>query len=365
MSGSSIGKLFSLTTFGESHGKAIGAVIDGCPAGLSLCEDDIQKDLDRRKPGASKYSTKRIEADKCEIISGVFEGKSTGAPIAILIYNKNQTEKDYSDIKEFYRPAHADYTYDMKYSHRDYRGGGRSSGRESAARVAGGAIARKILSEAGIFVTAYTKSIGEFSVPDENINISKRFNNPLVMPDDETYIKASEYLDELMKSGDSSGGICQCVVKGLPAGLGEPVFSKLDAEIAKAIMSIGAVKGIEFGSGFDSANSTGSVNNDLFTSSDGTISKKSNNSGGVLGGISDGSDLVFNIAIKPTPSIGIEQQSVDKHCNIVSKTITGRHDPVIVPRAVVVVEAMACLVLCDLLLQNMSAKLENIKKIYL
>ena len=366
MSGSSIGKLFTLTTFGESHGKAIGAVIDGCPAGLSLCEEDIQKDLDRRKPGQSAYSSKRAESDQCEIVSGVFEGKTTGTPIAILIHNKDQRERDYSDIAEFYRPSHADYTYDMKYGFRDYRGGGRSSGRETAARVAGGAIARKILLEtAGITVNAYTKSIGNISIPEGNIDIEKRFNNPLIMPDDESAGKASEYLDELIKSGDSAGGICSCVISGVPVGLGEPVFSKLDAEIAKAIMSMGAVKGIEFGSGFASANSNGSLNNDPFTADQGAIFKQNNNSGGVLGGMSDGSDIVFNVAIKPTPSIGIKQQSVDKHGNIVSKTISGRHDPVIVPRAVVVVEAMACLVLCDLLLQNMSAKLENIKKIYL
>ena len=367
MSGSSIGKLFTLTTFGESHGKAIGAVVDGCPAGLPLCEEDIQKDLDRRKPGQSKYSSKRSEADQCEILSGVFEGKTTGTPISILIPNENQIEKDYSDIAEFYRPSHADYTYDMKYGHRDYRGGGRSSGRETAARVAGGAIARKILETAGIYVQAYTVCIGDISVPAERFNPHKCPYNPLVMPDDETAKKAEEYLEDLIKKGDSTGSVVQCHVHGtpLPAGLGEPVFSKLDAEISKAIMSIGAVKAIEFGAGFKSAYSKGSINNDPFTTVGGMVYKQSNNAGGVLGGMSDGSDLVFNVAIKPPPSIGIEQESIDKFGNIVSKTISGRHDPVIAPRAVVVIEAMTCLVLCDMLFQNMSAKIENIKKIYL
>jgi len=367
MSGSTIGKIFSLTTFGESHGKAIGAVIDGCPAGLFLCEEDIQKDLDRRKPGASKYSSKRTEADQCEILSGVFEGKTTGTPISIIIPNENQIERDYTDIAEFYRPSHADYTYDMKYGRRDYRGGGRSSGRETAARVAGGAIARKILETVGIYVQAYTVCIGDIAVEPERFNPHKPAYNPLVMPDDETAKKAEAYLEELIKSGDSTGSVCQCRVYGapLPVGLGEPVFSKLDAEISKAIMSIGAVKAIEFGAGFGSAYSKGSINNDPFTTVGGLVYKESNNAGGILGGMSDGSDLVFNVAIKPPPSISIEQQSIDKSGNIVTKTISGRHDPVIAPRAVVVIEAMTAIVLCDLLLQNMSAKIENIKKIYL
>ena len=356
--GSTFGKNFKVTTFGESHGKALGCVIDGCPAGLPICDDDLIPYMKRRRPGQSSFATARNEDDKPEILSGVFNGITTGTPIAILIRNTDQRSGDYSDIAKIYRPGHADFTFDRKFGIRDYRGGGRSSGRETAARVAAGAVAVKLLSSFGITVNAYTKAIGSIEIK----SFDKEEKNDLYMPDHEAYEKASSYLKKLIQDGNSAGGIIECVIKGLPAGAGDPVFDKLDAMLAYAVMSIGAVKGFEVGDGFASALVTGKENNDPFTADDeGNITKISNHSGGILGGISDGSDIVFRCAIKPTASISIPQQTVDTDGNIKEIKIKGRHDPVIVPRAVVVVEAMAAVTIADALLGHMNDRLDNIE----
>ena len=341
--GSGFGNLFRVTTWGESHGKGIGVVVDGCPAGLPLCEDDIQIYLNRRKPGTSRFTTPRKEDDAVEILSGVFEGKTTGTPISMMVFNKTQRSKDYSEIASYYRPGHADYTYDCKYGFRDYTGGGRSSGRETIGRVAAGAIAAKLLKEMDITVEAYTKSIGPAKTPEE----------------------IERYLEQCMKEQNSAGGIIECVIKGVPAGLGEPCFEKLSANLGKAILSIGAVKGFEIGDGFAVAESTGLTNNDAFYyNSEGSIEKKTNHAGGILGGISDGSEIVIRAAVKPTPSIFSEQETVNKSGENISVNIKGRHDPVIVPRAVVVVECMAAITVLDALLVNMSARLDGIKRFY-
>lgn len=303
MAGSTYGTIFRITTWGESHGKGIGVVVDGCPAGLSLCEEDIQQYLNRRKPGQSKYATKRAESDQVEILSGVFEGRTTGTPISLLVRNEDQRSRDYGNIASTYRPGHADYTFDAKYGFRDYRGGGRSSGRETISRVAAGAIAAKLLKEMGINILAYTKSIGPIEIPASKYCFSDINENRLYMPNNTYAQKASEYLNTCMENNDSAGGIVECVIQNTPAGIGETVFEKLDANLAKAIMSIGAVKGFEIGDGFKAAASTGSVNNDPFYIEDSQIQKKTNHSGGILGGISDGHDIVFRAAFKPTPSI--------------------------------------------------------------
>lgn len=365
MAGSSYGTIFKITTWGESHGKGIGVVIDGCPAGVPLCEDDIQTYLNRRKPGQSDFSTPRKEDDLVEILSGVFKGRTTGTPISLMVTNTSQRSGDYSEIASYYRPGHADYTFDMKYGFRDYRGGGRSSGRETIGRVAAGAVAAKILDILGIKITAYTKSIGDFEINPDNFNLKLRDTNPLYMPDEVTAKKASEYLQKMRSEGNSAGGVAECIVTGLPAGIGETVFEKLDANIAKSLVSIGAVKAFEMGDGFAAAKSSGFDNNDGFCMENGKIVKTSNHSGGTLGGLSDGSDLIFRIAIKPTPSIFKEQQSVNKNNENVNIKIKGRHDPIIVPRAIVVVEAMTALTVLDLMLINMSSNIDNIKKIYL
>ena len=364
MAGSSYGNSFTITTWGESHGPAIGAVIDGCPAGLPLTAEDIQKFLDRRKPGQSRFSTARREDDQAEILSGVFEGKTTGTPISVIVHNQDQRSRDYGRIKDCYRPGHADYTFDAKYGIRDYRGGGRTSGRETIGRVAAGAVAAKLLQRLGIHVTAYTKAIGGITVPESAYDYECIGDNPLYMPNNEYAAKASAYLENCVKNQDSSGGMIECIIDGMPAGVGEPVFDKLDARLAKAVRSIGAVKGVEIGGGFETARMTGSVNNDEFCMENGYIRKKSNHSGGTLGGLSDGSRIVLRAAVKPTPSIAREQKTVDVHGEETSITITGRHDPVIVPRAVVVVESMAAITAADLLLANMGAKMEYLEKIY-
>lgn len=364
MAGSTYGTLFTITTWGESHGAAIGVVIDGCPAGLSLSEKDIQSYLNRRKPGQNKFTTKRKESDRAEILSGTFEGKTTGTPVSILIKNEDQRSKDYGKIKDCYRPGHADYTFDAKYGFRDYRGGGRSSGRETIGRVAAGAVAAKLLKELGITVTAYTRSIGSIRIPYKEYHYEEITENPLYMPNNSYAEKASEYLEACMKNLDSSGGTVECMVTGMPAGIGEPVFQKLDAELAKALMSIGAVKGVEIGDGFKAAEAAGSANNDSFFSENGNICKKTNHSGGILGGISDGSPILIRAAVKPTPSIAREQQTITNQKENTTIAITGRHDPVIVPRAVVVVEAMTALTLIDLLMRNTTSQLENLKAFY-
>lgn len=360
--GSTIGTIFKITTWGESHGKAIGVVVDGCPAGLELCEADIQKLLDRRKPGQSRFTTQRSEGDEVEILSGIFEGKTTGTPISMVVWNKDQRSKDYSLIANCYRPGHADYTFDEKFGLRDYRGGGRSSARETIGRVAAGAIAVKFLEQLGISVKAYTKSIGPIEIDGNKIDLAEAANNKLCMPDKEAAEKASAYLEQKMAETDSVGGVVECVVSGLPTGLGEPVFDKLDANLAKAILSIGAVKGFEIGDGFTASKACGSENNDAFHMSEsGKVEKVTNHSGGVLGGMSDGSDVVFRAAFKPTPSIAKTQNTVNKNGENMELVIHGRHDPVVVPRAVVVVEAMAAITVMDLLLMSMTSRMDMIR----
>lgn len=361
LAGSSFGTIFKITTWGESHGKALGVTIDGCPAGIPLTEEDIQKELDRRKPGSNPYGTKRNESDTAIILSGVFEGKTTGTPITIAVYNADHHSADYSNIADKFRPGHADYGFQAKYGFRDYRGGGRSSGRETLCRVAAGAVAKKILSELGIEVMAYTISIGPVSIDRDKMDISKRFDNPLVMPDEEAAEKAAAYLDKCMSERDSAGGVAECVIKGVPAGIGEPVFDKLDAVLGMAVLSIGAVKGIEFGAGFSASSMRGSQNNDPFVSENGTVKKLSNNSGGILGGISDGSDIIFRAAFKPTPSISQKQQTVNTSGENIEIEIKGRHDPIIVPRAIVVVEAMSAIALTDMIFRNMPSQINKIK----
>lgn len=364
MSGSTFGNIFKITTWGESHGAAIGVVVDGCPAGLSLCEEDIQKYLDRRKPGNSQFSTQRKEADSVEILSGIFDGKTTGTPISLLVKNTSQRSSDYSEIASYYRPGHADYTFDQKYGFRDYRGGGRSSGRETIGRVAAGAIAAKLLEELGITVSAYTEAIGPVTISYDHFDLAEARKNKTGMPDSKASEKAEAYLNECMQNLDSAGGVVACVVKNFPAGIGEPVFDKLDANLGKAIMSIGAVKAFEIGDGIKAASANGSTNNDAFYMKEGCVKKKTNHSGGILGGISDGDDILLKAYFKPTPSIFQQQETVTRTGEDISIQIKGRHDPIIVPRAVVVVEAMTAITLLDLLLQNMTSRIDNIKSFY-
>ena len=365
MAGSSFGNIFRITTWGESHGKGIGVVVDGCPAGLSLCEEDIQVYLNRRKPGQSKFTTPRKEDDTVEILSGVFEGKTTGTPISMVVWNTNQKSKDYSEIASYYRPGHADFCFDEKYGFRDYRGGGRSSGRETIGRVAGGAIAAKLLKEMGIEILTYTESIGPVHIDRKRFCAEQIACNSLYMPDEVAAHEAEAYLEKCLTSCNSAGGIVECVINGLPVGLGDPVFEKLDANLAKAVMSVGAVKGFEIGDGFAVAGATGLSNNDAFgMDDDGNVIKKTNHSGGTLGGMSDGSPLVFRAAFKPTPSIASTQQTVNKFGEEIEIRIKGRHDPIIVPRAVVVVESMAAITVLDLLLSNMTARLDRVVEFY-
>lgn len=364
MSGSTYGTIFKITTWGESHGKALGVVVDGCPAGLPLCEQDIQQVLDRRRPGQSTIATPRKEADAVEILSGVFEGYTTGTPISLLVRNTSQISKDYNDIASYYRPGHADYTFDAKYGFRDYRGGGRSSGRETIGRVAAGAIAVKILNRLGIDLFAYTRSIGPIAIWDSRFDRNAILNTPTAMPDYEASREAESYLRQAMKNLDSVGGIMECVIKNVPAGVGEPVFEKLDANLSKAVMSIGAVKAVEIGDGCLVSQRNGSTNNDDFCMQGGKVAKATNHAGGILGGISDGSDIVVRAYVKPTPSIFKEQQTVNRSGEEITVAIKGRHDPVIVPRAVVVMESMAALTLLDALMVNMSAKMEALETFY-
>lgn len=364
MAGSTLGIIYRITTWGESHGPGLGVVVDGCPAGLPLSTNDIQTYLDRRKPGQSRMATPRKEADAVEILSGVFDGKTTGAPISLLVRNTSQRSGDYSEIAACYRPGHADYTFDQKYGFRDYRGGGRSSGRETIGRVAAGAIAAKALSEFGIRLTAYTKSIGPVSINPNAFDREAILETPTSMPDREASARAEKYLEDCMRNYDSSGGVIECVIDGVPAGLGDPVFEKLDANLAKAIMSIGAVKAVEIGDGTEVSTRRGSENNDAFRMENGQIIKATNHAGGILGGISDGSPILLRAYVKPTPSIFSPQNTVNRDGEEISISIKGRHDPVIVPRAVVVVESMAAITVLDALLVNAGAKMEHLKAIY-
>lgn len=364
MAGSTFGNRFQIMTWGESHGAGLGVVVDGCPAGLALSEADIQRMLNRRRPGQSGFTTPRTEADEVRILSGLFEGRTTGTPIAMMVQNKTQRSSDYSEIAQYYRPGHADYTYDQKYGFRDYRGGGRSSGRETIGRVAAGAVAVRILEQLGIRIFAYAKEIGGITVSESRFDLRETEKNAFYMPDSEAAKQVEAYAREKMQAGDSIGGVIECVIQNVMPGIGEPVFDKLDAGLAKAVLSIGAVKGFEIGSGFAAARAEGSSNNDPFAIRDKRVIKKTNHAGGVLGGISDGSDIVFRAAVKPTPSISAEQQTVNRNGEEIAVSVRGRHDPMIVPRAVVVVEAMAALVLADLIFENMSAKMEDIARFY-
>lgn len=349
MAGNSFGKLFRLTTFGESHGPAIGGVIDGCPSGLELDFDAIQSDLNRRKPGQSNIVTQRKEDDEVEFLSGIFEGKTTGTSIGFIIKNTNQKSKDYSHIKDVFRPSHADFTYEKKYGNRDYRGGGRSSARETACRVVAGAIAKQLLSNVSIM--AYTSSVGNIYLrkPYQDLDFSQVESNDVRCPDAETAEKMIERIKEIRKEGDTIGGTVTCVIKNAPVGLGEPVFDKLHADLGKAMLSINAVKGFEYGSGFCGTEMKGSEHNDLFNE-DGTT--KTNLSGGVQGGISNGMDIYFRVAFKPVATIMQEQDTIDSEGKKVKMHGKGRHDPCVVPRAIPIVEAMAALVLADFYLLN-------------
>ncbi len=350
MAGNSIGKKFKLTNWGESHGKALGVIIDGCPPLLELKEKDIQKELDRRRPGQNRISTPRKEADKVEILSGVFEGKTTGAPISLIIYNKNQKNKDYKELKNLYRPGHADFTYEKKYEIRDPFGGGRSSARITAGNVAGGAIAKKILLEKkGVEILAYVKQIKDIKTPVDSISITKRKieKTPIRCPDKNTADKMMDFIEKVAAEGDSVGGIIECVIKNVPPGLGEPIFHKLNADLAHAMMSINAARGIEFGKGFDTINYLGSELNDSYIIKGGKIVTETNHTGGILGGISTGMDIVFRVVFKPTPTIKKEQYTVNKNSEPVTFQGKGRHDPCVLPRAVPIVEAMAAIILCD------------------
>ena len=354
----SYGTLFRISTFGESHGPAIGVIIDGCPAGLEIDESYIQTELDRRKPGQSKITTQRKEDDIFKILSGVFEGKSTGTPIAIAIENQDQRSKDYSHIAEAFRPSHADYTYEVKYGNRDYRGGGRSSARETAARVAAGAVAKLFLKKIGVEVNGYVSQVGELKAPHyTQLDLSKTEDNIIRCPDPDTAEKMIALIDQIRLERDTIGGIVTCVIKNTLVGLGEPVFDKLHAELGKAMLSINAVKGFEYGSGFEGTKLRGSQHNDEFYNEGGRIRTKTNHSGGIQGGISNGEDIYFNVAFKPVATIMQDQASVDKEGNETTVSGKGRHDPCVVPRAVPIVEAMAALVLVDFVLRGRVAKI--------
>lgn len=349
MAGNSFGTIFKLTTFGESHGEALGGIIDGCPPGITLDFDAIQKEMERRKPGQSAIVTQRKEADEVQFLSGIFEGKTTGTPIGFIIPNTNQKSDDYSHIKDTYRPSHADYVYEKKFGIRDYRGGGRSSARETASRVVAGAIAKQVLS--GIKINAFVSSVGKLFIdkPYQELDLSKTESNAVRCPDEATALKMENYIKEIRKQGDTVGGTITCVLQNVPMGLGEPVFDKLHAELGKAMLSINAVKGFEYGSGFCGAGMKGSEHNDLYNV-DGTT--KSNLSGGIQGGISNGMDIYFRVAFKPVATIMQKQETLDRSGNLVEMQGKGRHDPCVVPRAVPIVEAMAALVLADFYLFN-------------
>ena len=358
MAGNSFGKIFTLTSFGESHGEALGGVVDGCPAGIALDIDLIQKELSRRRPGQSKISTPRSEQDKVEILSGLFEGVTTGMPIAFIVRNENQISKDYSNIKDVFRPSHADYTWHTKYGIRDYRGGGRSSAREHIARVVGGAIAKQVLAKFGVNVTAYTTQIGEISF-DEYHSIPKveDIEESIVRcPNQEVSDSMVELIERCRAERDSVGGVVKCYITGAPVGLGEPVFDRCQALLAHAMLSINAAKGFEYGEGFRAASMRGSEHNDPFIDGNGSIRTFTNHSGGIQGGVTNGEAIFFNVAFKPVATIAREQESVNINGEPVKFTAQGRHDPCVVPRAIPVVEAMAAMVILDLLLQSKTNK---------
>ena len=353
MSGNKFGSIFQLTTFGESHGEAIGGIIEGCPSGIALDMKAIQLDLNRRKPGQSAIVTQRKEPDEVKFLSGIFEGKTTGVPIGFAIFNTNQKSRDYDHIKDQYRPSHADKVYDEKYGFRDYRGGGRSSARETASRVVAGAIAKQFLRN--IKFTAYVSSVGKINLdkPYQELDFSYIEKNPVRCADPEKAAVMESYIKQIRKEGDTVGGIITCVIQNIPLGLGEPVFNKLHAELGKAMLSINAVKGFEYGSGFEGSKTKGSLHNDLYNA-DGTT--QTNRSGGIQGGISNGMDIYFNVAFKPVATIMQSQKTINKKGEAVDMQGKGRHDPCVVPRAVPIVEAMSALVLADFTLLNRTIK---------
>lgn len=357
--GNTFGKLFKISTFGESHGLGLGVVIDGCPAGLTIDEDFIRSEMQRRKPGQSKITTQRKEEDEFQILSGVFEGKSTGTPIGLVIMNTDQKSKDYSHISDKFRPSHADYTYFEKFGTRDYRGGGRSSARETAARVAAGSIAKMLLSHYGISVQAYVSQVGDLKLEKayQELDLNKTEDNIVRCPDQKTAERMIDYIDEVRKSRDTVGGIVSCVAKGVPPGIGEPVFDRLHAELGKAMLSINAVKGFEYGSGFEGVKMRGSEHNDAFYQDGDRVRTRTNHSGGIQGGISNGEDIYFNVAFKPVATIMQDQESVNESGETVTVSGKGRHDPCVVPRAVPIVEAMCALVLADYILISRSSKI--------
>lgn len=359
MAGNTFGTLFRLTTFGESHGQAVGGVVDGCPAGLEMDLRFIQHELDRRRPGQSAISTPRNEADTIEFLSGIFEGKTTGAPIAFIIRNTNQQSADYDHLKDAFRPSHADYTYEQKYGFRDYRGGGRSSARETLARVAGGAIAKLLLLQSGISLQAYVSQVGTIALSGKptNVDLSRTEENPVRCPDAVTAQRMMDFLDELQSNGDTTGGVISCIAKNVPGGLGEPVFDKLNADLAKAMLSINAARGFEIGEGFAAATMKGSEHNDIFAQDSGhNITTLTNHSGGIQGGISNGELIWFRVAFKPVATLMQDQPSVNRNGEQVVIKGKGRHDMCVVPRAVPIVEAMAALVLADHLMRNNALK---------
>ena len=353
MAGNTFGQLFRITTFGESHGAMIGVVIDGCPSGIDIDFNEISKDLERRKPGQSSITTSRKEKDQFEIISGLFEGQTTGMPISILIPNKDVKSKDYDHIKDHFRPSHADFTYQAKYGVRDHRGGGRSSARETACRVAAGAIAKQLLKAYDINIYSYVSKVGDISMTKEADLDSFNTENIVRCPDTDTADRMIDLIKKIKKEGDSIGGVISTIIKNIPAGLGEPVFDRLDADLAKAMLSINATKAFEYGSGFAGVSMKGSEHNDmLFKDEDGAIKTRSNYSGGIQGGISNGMDIYFNVAFKPVATIMKDQKSLDKEGNEIIVKGKGRHDPCVVPRAVPIVEAMTALVMADHLLRS-------------
>ncbi len=356
MPGNSFGNLFRITTWGESHGPALGVVIDGCPAGLDISEDDIQSELDRRRPGQSRITTQRKEPDRVEILSGIFDGKTLGTPLSLMIQNADVISKSYEDIKDTYRPGHADFTYETKYGIRDYRGGGRSSARETVGRVAAAAIAKKILGIHGIRTYGYVKRVGD--IVALNIDLDEIENNPVRCPDPEVAKKIIRLIDDVRREGESIGGLVEVVSKGVPAGLGSPVFNKMEADLAQALMSIGGIRGFEVGLGFEAARRKGSeVNDPMYKDDAGKLRFKTNNAGGLLGGITTGEDLIVRIAVKPTSSIPKVQKTVDKFGDEKELVVKGRHDPCLCPRAVPIAEAMVNLVLVDHLLMSKVSKI--------
>ncbi len=358
MAGNSFGELFRITTFGESHGEAVGVVIDGCPAGLSIDLEQVQRELDRRRPGQSHITTQRQEADQVEVLSGIFEGRTVGTPITLLVRNEDARSKDYSHIKDKFRPSHADFTYQEKYGLRDYRGGGRSSARETVARVAAGAIAKQYLATLGVSIQGYVSTVGEIDLakPYTELDLALAETNIVRCPDPETAERMIAAIEDIRKAGDTLGGVVSCVITGTPVGLGEPVFDKLHADLAKAMMSINATKGFEYGSGFAGVRLKGSEHNDKFENQAGHIRTATNHSGGIQGGISNGMDIYFRVAFKPVATLMQAQETVDEHGDATTIQGRGRHDPCVVPRAVPIVEAMAALVLADHALRGRVAR---------